>query len=116
MLWHSDTGMGCFQNGIALSLPPAAAAAATRAAAHVLEPGPFTLACNPFACLLPWTRCHHNICLFVQDPSARTQPGTGQPDSRTIGQSARPIADLDPDGQNSVPVPDQSGGSTDDFK
>lgn len=59
----------------------------------------------------------------MQDPAGGEDniighPGTqtpGQPGSRTIGQSARPITDLDPDGQNNVPVPDQSDGPTHDF-
>lgn len=104
-------------------LAPAAAAAATHVAAHARtrwKPGPSTPACYPSACLLPRPRCHHSICLLVQDPAGGEDdiighPGTqtaGQPGSRTIGQSARPVTDLDPDGQNNVPVPDQSDGPT----
>lgn len=93
-LWHSKTDMGGFQNGIALSLPPAAAAQPQpHAQPHtLLEPGPFTPSCYPLACLLPRPRCHHGICLLVQDPPVRTQPGirkSGQSDSRTIGQTYR---------------------------
>lgn len=117
ILWNSKTDMGCFENGIALSLHPAAAAAATHTHTHSrARTGARTI-----------HTCPQPLC--VPSPTATMPPRhvsirgrstgdniAGNPDSRidsrTVGQSARPIADLDPDGQNNVPVPDQSDGST----
>jgi hypothetical protein len=107
--------MGCFQNGIALSL------------SQVLQPQPQPHpqphtrigARNVNACLQPiyapaptGTRPQQRLC-----PRARStgEDTAGQPDSRTVGLSARPIADLDPDGQNMLPRPTNQMAPPDDF-
>lgn len=115
ILWNSETDMGCFENGIALSLHPAAAAAATYAAAHILEPARTIHTCLQPLCVPSPTATIPPRHLSIRGRSTGDDTA-GNPDSRidsrTIGQSARPIADLDPDGQNNVPVPGQSDGST----
>lgn len=108
-----QTWVASFQNGIALSFPPAAAAAATHAAADA-PTGARTL--HTF--LLPFcvppppaTIPPRHLSTRARSTGENTARASGNPGSRTVGLSARPIADSGPDGQNNAAVPGQSGGS-----
>lgn len=86
-LWHSKTDMGFFQNGIALSLPPAAAAQPQpHTQPHtLLEPGPFHTFLLPF-CVPPppATMPPRHLSTRARSTGENT---AGRPEIRAVGQS-----------------------------
>lgn len=104
--------MGCVQNGIALSLTHAPASRSrshTRSRTQVLQPVMFTPSWHRLCA--PPSHGHDATTAPISPRKThrcRYSRATGQPDSRAVGLSARPIADMGRDGQNNVAAPDQS--------